>query len=226
LPDGTEDADQNGSVESGETDPNDPDTDGDGYDDGDEFFTGSDPLNWYSYPGVTFVELKEGYNVIAIPEDVMYMPDLLEWMPVIGDSNEIEKVMVYDASAGAFVTMVPEDPDNESFILQGGEGLIVYALTDKLIQFTTVLDASVDLHQGFNLIGIASPPVSDSSAYQLLSALGQDNVASVQRYSPETGVFETAGYTADGQIVGVDFSIVPGEAYFVYMRQEVLDFRF
>lgn len=227
IPDGSEDTDQDGLVDSGETDPDNPDTDGDAYDDGSEVYAGSDPLNGYSYPGVTIVQLKEGYNMIAIPADVTFVPDLRDWLPVLGDAMEVEKVMVYDESADSFVSVIPEDPANESFILQGGEGLIVYALGDKQIEFTTVFDSSLDLHQGFNLIGIASPPVNNS-AYELLnsSALGPDNIASVQRYSPETGIFETAGFTTDGQIVGIDFPIIPGEGYFIFMRQEVLDFRF
>jgi len=34
----------------------------------------------------------------------------------------------------------------------------------------------------------------------------------------EKGAFETAGFTQDGQLVGVDFTIVAGEGYFVYTK--------
>jgi len=222
LPDGVEDANQNGVVDPGETDPRNPDTDFDGYDDGIEVYTGSDPLNGYSYPGVTIVQLKEGFNMIGIPADVKYTPDLRDWIPFLGDSMEIETVMVYDASAGAFVTMIPEDPSNESFILKGGEGLIVYALGDRQIEFTTVLDSSLDLHQGFNLIGISSPPPG-YSAFQLLSSLGNENASSIQRYDTVKGAFETAGFMSEGDITGIDFPIVSGEGYIIFMRQEVRD---
>jgi hypothetical protein len=225
ISDGSEDVDHNGSVDGWETDPNDPDTDGDGYDDGDELFTGSNPLNGYSYPGVTFVQLKEGFNMIAIPEDVTFTPDLLDWIPVFGGSMEIEKIMTYDAVAGAFVTVVPEDQENESHILQGGEGLIVYSLVDKQIEFATVLDSSLDLRQGFNLAGISCPPAG-FSAFQLLSALGSENVSSIQRYDAEKGAFETAAFTAEGDLAGIDFPIVSGEGYLIFMRQEAFDVRF
>jgi hypothetical protein len=225
IPDGSEDANQNGFVDSGETDPGDPDTDGDAYDDGSELFTGSDPLNGYSYPGDTIVQLRVGYNMIAIPADVTYNSDLRNWLPVIGDDTEVEKLLVYDESTGTLVTIIPEDPSNASFILQGGEGLIVYALGEKQIAFTTLLDSSLDLHRGFNLVGIARPPAG-FSAYQLLSTLGPESIASVQRYSTEIGTFETAGFTSDGLIVGVDFPVIPGEGYFIFMRQDVPDFRF
>ena len=45
LPDVIEDVDRDGVVDEGETDPNDPDTDGDGVNDGDEVTWGTDPLD-------------------------------------------------------------------------------------------------------------------------------------------------------------------------------------
>ena len=32
------------------------------------------------------------------------------------------------------------------------------------------------------------------------------------------GAFETAGFDPDGELVGVDFTIVAGEGYFIYMN--------
>ena len=42
---------------------------------------------------------------------------------------------------------------------------------------------------------------------------------SIQRYNPAKGEFETATYDTSGQPLGVDFLIVPGEGYFVYMKK-------
>ena len=105
-----------------------------------------------------------------------------------------------------------------------GEGLIVYAKQDKEITFTSVLCSTLDLNPGFNLVGFACS-ANGYSAYQLLNDLGRENVSSVQRYSTERGAFETAGFGTDGQLAGVDFPIIPAEGYFIFVKQDVLDFR-
>lgn len=64
------------------------------------------------------------------------------------------------------------------------------------------------------------------SAFHLLGSLGIENATSIQRYSTEKGVFETAGFDADANLTGVDFSIIAGEGYFIYMKNELIDFRF
>ena len=193
------------------------DPDDDGADNESEVIAGSNPFNADSYPGVTTVYFRPGFNLIAIPTEVVYQPDLRNWLPVLGDSSEIEKVMAYDNQVGKFITLIPGDPSNPSFMLQGSEGLIVYAKQDKEITFTSVLCSSIDLEPGFNLIGFACP-ANGYSAYQLLNDLGSENISSIQRYSTEKGAFETAGFDLDGQLVGIDFPIVPGEGYFVYRK--------
>jgi len=192
--DGAEDANHNGMVDSGETDPNDAS----------------------SYPAA-LIHLKKGFNLIAIPADVSSMSDLKDWMPILGDSFEIEKVMAYDEANNRFVTLIPEDGSNPSFTLQGGEGLIVYAKKEKQVGFVSVYCSSLDLEPGFNLIGIACP-TEGYRAFDLLSNLGSAYVSSIQRYSTEKGAFETAGFGLDGQLVGVDFPIVAGEGYFIYRK--------
>ena len=192
--DGTEDANHNGMVDPGETDPN----------------------NISSKPAA-LIHLKKGFNLIAIPADVSTQSDLADWLPVLGDSSEIEKVMVYDEANSRFVTLIPGDSSNPRFELQEGEGLIIYATGKKQVGFVSVDCSSLDLEQGFNLIGIACP-LEGYSAFDLLSNRGSENASSIQRYSTEKGVFETAGFGPDGQLAGVDFPIVAGEGYFIYMK--------
>ena len=168
-------------------------------------------------PGPTLI-LKKGFNLVAIPADVSRQPDLLrDWLPILGDSTEIEKVLVYDGQAGKFITLLPGDASNLSFMLKGGEGLIVYAKQDKEVNFTSILCSTLDLKLGFNLVGFACP--SDGyTAFQLLTDLESENISSIQRYFTKKGAFETAGFGPDGQVAGVDFPIVPGEGYFIYMK--------
>ena len=193
------------------------DPDGDGFDNESELAARSNPCNELSFPKTSVSHLKKGFNFVSIPAEVMFQQDLRDWLPTLGDGTEIEKVMIYDNQAGKFITLIPGDASNPSFILQGGDGLIVYAKQDKEITFTSVLCSTLDLKPGFNLVGFACP-ADGYTAYQLLSDLGSKNVSSIQRYSTEKGAFETAGFTQDGQLVGVDFVIVPGEGYFIYMK--------
>jgi hypothetical protein len=223
IPDGMEDANHNGVVDSGETDPYNADTDNDGHNDGEEVNAGSNPLNKLSYPATTTIQLRKGFNLIAIPVEIKFVSDIKDWLPMLGDSTDIEKVLVYDDLDSKFVTLIPDSASNPSFILKGGEGLIVYAKQDKEIIFTSVLCPTLDLKSGFNLVGFACP-ANGYSAYQLLNDLGSENVSSIQRYSTENGVFETASFRRDGQPMGVDFVIVPGEGYFVLMHRDVLQY--
>lgn len=57
------------------------------------------------------------------------------------------------------------------------------------------------------------------SAYQFLSDYENQNVISIQRYSKEKGVFETAGFAPDGVAAGVDFDVAAGEGYMVFRKE-------
>jgi len=62
LQDAVEDVNGNGIVDTGETDPLNPDTDGDGFTDGVEVAAGSDPLNAGSYPVIANGDVNgDGY---------------------------------------------------------------------------------------------------------------------------------------------------------------------
>lgn len=199
------------------------DFDLDGYNSLSEDQVGSNPLDPNSRPFSSTIALVPGFNLIAIPVDVRNSPDLRDWMDTIGDATEIEKVMAFDDALREFITMLPESTSNPSFLLEGGEGLIAYANLDKDISFATVLCVGYDLQTGFNLVGFACPPV-DYTAFQLLTDIGEIYISSIQRYNTITGNFESAGFNENGTESGVNFPIVPGEGYILFMKQDIQDF--
>jgi Right handed beta helix region/Bacterial TSP3 repeat len=206
------------------TDPTSEDSDNDGFHDDIEVQFGSDPNDPESKP-IAVIQMEKGFNIVSIPSDVSTQNDLRDWLPTIGGSSEVEKVMAYDRQIGGFVTLIPAVPTNPGFTLQGGEGLIIYAKQAKTIQFSSIACAAVDLQIGFNFVGFACPPMG-YSAYDLLNAVGPDALASIQRYNTRTGRFESTAFDAENenQISGVDFPIVAGEGYFVSMKKNIAGF--
>ena len=204
------------------SDPNDSDTDDDTFNDLQEIQAGSNPANIDSYPDTTIVDLKKGFNLISIPGDPAVQPDLaLDWLPIIGDSSEIDKVMAYDKENGHYLTVTPDDVTGPAIV--EGEGLVVMALQDKTVTFTSVLCSSYDLMQGTNIMGFACIP-DGYSAFKLLNDLGVAAVASVQRFNPDDGKFESAAFDQNGSPVGVDFLITRGEGYIINMKQSIMQF--
>ena len=203
----------------------DPDDDNDGYDDQTELDAFSNPFDAASFPQENKITLSKGFNLVAIPEDVSMQPELKSWLPTFGDSTEIDRIMVLDTKTGTYLTFIPETPDNPTFILSGGEGLVVHARNEKEIAFKNVLCADLHLVPGVNPVGFACPP-DDYSAFDLLVSLGRANASAVQKYDIVTGEFISASFREDGNVVGIDFTIAPGEGFIVFMKAEVLGFKF
>lgn len=199
------------------------DSDGDGYDDDEELALGSDPSNWDSQPFETTVALAKGFNLIGIPADTTVQPDMAQWLPILGDSTVIDKVMVYDHATGKYETLIPESGTNPAVTLQPGGGMIVYAKGEKTVTFTSRLCAAIDLQPGPNLLGFACAP-DGYTAFELLQALGSEDAISIQSYDLETGKFKTAGFTETGQLYGDDFAIILGEGYYLYMQNAISAF--
>jgi hypothetical protein len=56
------------------------DSDSDTHANMNEYFAESDPWNPLSTPAAITVPLKKGFNIIAIPAEIRYRPDLSEWL--------------------------------------------------------------------------------------------------------------------------------------------------
>jgi len=202
----------------------DADDDNDGYNDLFEVTNQSDPYEARSTPVPSGFHLEEGMNVVYMSADTLYRPFLADWIADIGTAADIEKVLVYDRSAGRFVEFVPGDPNPPAFRLSAGEGIIIYARHPKDVFFPSTFCAALDLESGLNVVGIPCPP-SGLSAHDVLGDLGFDYIASLQRYNQWSGRQETAAWLPDMTPVGPDFGIFPGQGLFIYMKQPVTGYR-
>ena len=192
------------------------DPDGDGFDNQSEVSASSDPLNEFSFPADTSFVLRPGMNLISIPAEISYANHLSAWIPVLGEA-QVDKVLYLDPDTGKFIVLIPGEIPAEDPILMGAEGLIVYATGLKTVNFDTVLCAYPILQPGFNLIGVPCPP-EGYTAFDLLQDYGSETVTSIKRFSAEEGAYETAGFDQNGQLMGIDFPIIRGEGYILFVK--------
>jgi len=207
----------------------DNDTDNDGYLNSEEVVAKSDPLNPDSVPGATRINLYEGFNLISFPAETVYYENIYNLMEAMGGSNVISRMLIFDSDQQTFDQVAYDEAGQfygENLALlseQNLMGMIAYVKQDVDLTFTSKYCPSWELKAGTNLVG--SPCVlPDLTVFLLLQKIGKDNAISIQRFNPGTGNFETASYL-NGEIVGVNFPIKPGEGYFIYMKQDVFGIR-
>lgn len=89
---------------------------------------------------------------------------------------------------------------------------------DEAAQGTDPMSPDVSLSAGLNIFGYPVEVPTGYTSYDLLNDLGTDaEIIKVQRYNTGTGVYETTVYES-GVASGVEFSVVRGEGYLVYMN--------
>ena len=201
------------------------DPDGDGFVSQDELTAKSHPLDFNSIPGDSIIRLREGFNLIVFPGETLFYNSFGEVLEVMGGSNVINRVLVFD-------------PENQNYREAGydGEGrfygaeialqdamkpmgMIVYAKTAHTADLTSRYCGTWQVQPGVNLTGTGCNNTAAMTAFDLLPALSPEPATtSIQRYNAVDGAFETAAIDADGSVSGVNFSIIPGEGYFVFLN--------
>ena len=234
IPDGVEDANQNGVVDSGETDPCSSDledADADGFSDNAELAAYSDPNNPVSMPGDTNLVFHAGYNQLSFPAETMYYGNLATLMEALGGSEVIKKMLICDGVSQTFTEAGYDGGGifyGENSVLPAGQGLpglIIYAKQNADYSFTSKYCHSWDLRIGINFVGTGCVP-EELTAFDLLQDIGDNTVAiNIQRFNPNTGTFETAAYDETGLPIGIDFPIVSGEGYIIYMKEPVAGYQ-
>ena len=200
------------------------DSDGDGVTNQEEVASKSDPFDQFSYPASGAVGTSGGFNLISLRGDLEEIldnnnPTAFHVLNLLGDPDKIIRIQKINSALGLVKEARYEGavPAGEDFSIAPGDGLIVYGKMDMVIPFTSIVCPALNLHAGANLVGFPCA-ASGLTAFQLLEKLGGEAaVSSVQRFNPATGRFDTAAYK-NGEPTGVDFSIVSGEGYFVFMN--------
>jgi len=210
------------------TDPLIADTDGDGIPDGleDMDFDGITNAEEYAQgtdPKEPDISLSAGLNLLGYPVEVPVGYTSYDLIFDLGTEDEIDKIQKYNPATGTFETTTYEDGvvSGDEFNIVSGEGYVVYMKQATSLSFAGgIMTPAISLVPGLNIISIPCMPPGYTS-YDLLFYLGlPDEVASIQRFNRETGIFETTAYY-NGQPSGVEFNIVNGEAYLIYMKSSV-----
>ena len=97
--------------------------------------------------------------------------------------------------------------------------MLIYTEKSRFIGLLPALRERSDRVPCGNFIGSPSP-ANQYTAYQLLEDLGINSVYSVHRVTLKKHIFNSAGFCEDGDIIGDDFPIVPGETYFILRDQD------
>lgn len=228
LPDGYEVANGLDPMDDGATNVNNGpagDPDNDNASNMDEFNAGSGAMNGNSLPVNINIMLHSGFNIFGYP--LSAPATSYELLAGLGDSTEIDKILVYDTAAGIYRTTYYDagNPAGDNVAIGHGDGIIIYSMVDKSVSFNPTVRphnsyvecVDVDLNAGLNVVTFPCVPAG-YTAFQLLQAIGNDTVvSSIQRYNEGKGQFESAVYH-DGQPAGVDFTVVAGEGYLIYMK--------
>jgi hypothetical protein len=173
-------------------------------------------------PAAEKVAIQKGFNLLAIPPHVGDEQDLQDWLGLDAGSTAIERIIVYDHVDERFVSMSPGNPENHSFHLRGGEGLIVYALEESEVESAVFFCTALRLNKGINIVGITCPPPGYASS-DLLNKLNRGNIQSVQRFNSEKGAFETAPFFVNVP-AGADFLFNAKEGYLLHMKNPITEF--
>jgi len=164
------------------------------------------------------VTLDQGINLFAYPVEVPATMTSYQLIHELGSPNEVIKIQRYNGSWES-TTYFMGQPSGVDFPIENGEGLVVYMRpgVQKTVSFTGKrANHIVNLNKGFNLVGFSNK-FDNMSSGNVLGFLGQPSVLKMQTYNDQ---WQTINWFDDGP-AGINFSIKPGKAYVLYMKQSL-----
>ncbi|MBI2412058.1 MAG: hypothetical protein HYV24_02465 [Deltaproteobacteria bacterium] len=170
-------------------------------------------------PAPVTVELKPGINLIAAGDKLA--TGFAKASDLLSANPDMEKVMSYSTPHAVYFEATRSGGD---FDISKGMGLVIYASKAGELQVAESGEAAqYTLLPGENHIGILSVPAG-YSAYALINSIGVENIKSIRRFDVDTGLWHTASVRDNSgtkEIVGVNFSISPGDGLIINMVNRV-----
>lgn len=166
--------------------------------------------------------LKPGFNLVAIGDALAgQYPTASALLAAKGSELGIERLLSLDPLHDTYTEANAVGGD---FGLVKGAGVVVYVRQGGTLKLAENGEtATYTLVPGTNQIGILTVPYG-YSAYDLMKAVGLDNIQSVRRFDAATGAWQTVSVraTAAGPVpVGLNFAIEPGDGLMITVKNRV-----
>ena len=177
-----------------------------------EQIAGTDP----NQPNLT---LKRGLNLFTYPLETVASFSAFDLLAELGGSTVVERVLKYQPTSGQYLEAhySGSTATGSDFTIAGGDGMMLYLKTDRSQTFTgTVSYRRPDLNDGPNLVRFPDIIPGETSQDLFLNSIPLGDMASIQRYQPDFGRFQTAT-TEGSSMVGPVFDVFPSETYLVHM---------
>ncbi len=171
------------------------------------------------FPGTSLavdIQFNQGFNLFSYPT----IPEGNLTCSQLQMDFGTDRIQRLDSQGQLF-----EDCESFDFPILSGEGYIV----DMNAGVTISIDGEfscpeIDLAAGVNLVGVPTP-IPGLNCFELLNSIGNVNVAAIQRFNIQTGLFETCmGDFESSAPTGNDFTIRSGEGYLLHMKNGLSGF--
>lgn len=167
-------------------------------------------------------ELKPGFNLVAVGGWLATRyPSASALIAAKGSELGIDKVLTLDPLHNTYTEASAAGGD---FTLAKGPGLVIYCRNAGMLKVAESGDtAAYTLLAGTNQIGILTVPFG-YSAYDLMKSVGLDNIQSVRRFDATIGAWQTVAVrttTTGSGVVGINFTIHPGDGVVITMKNRV-----
>lgn len=173
-----------------------------------------------SSPSQPDFQFKRGLNLVTYPVETASDFSAYDFLAQLGGSTVVDRVQKYDPASAQYLEArySGTTPAGTDFPISGGDGMMVYLKADRAQTFTGTISYRVpQLNDGPNLIRFPDLLPGATSDDIFLNLISKGQVASVRRYLPDSGRFETTS-SRNLRVLGPVFPVKASETYLVSMQ--------